>query len=529
VNATEEQAARPDAAVSGALVEAMRDPSFYPDRPTQVDLAETHISLVFLAGDRAYKIRKPVTFPFLDYGSLQRRKQMSEEEVRLGRRLADGIYRGVKAVVASPDGTLRLTDADADDALEYVVEMERFDPTRTLAALLERGELEAETMRELAARVSGFHANADRVSTGASTITTIAESVDDNFATLLPYADVVGPRALEAGHHHAIAFLHRCRPLLLRRAEEGWIRDGHGDLRLEQVVLRDGVQIPDPVEFDPTLRQIDVAADLAFLIMDLHDKGADRLAQILIGEAATSGVDYGGRRLLYFYAAYRAWVRVKVACLRADGPGASGEDDREEARRLARLGARLSWKSIGPLTVVICGRSGSGKSTLAARLADLTALPIVRSDVIRKELLGLAADQPAGDDGYSDEVTVATYRRLGEAAAAGARHGDGTIVDATFIRHDFRDAFRDAYGDGPEPLFIQCTAPESTLLKRSAARASSGGDPSDAGPEIVRLQATMLEPLDEVDASRHLILRTSGDEEAALALVEGWLGRAVSV
>lgn len=505
-----------------ALIEAMLDPAVYLDSPDRVEMIETHISWVLLAGDRAYKVRKPVVFPFLDYGSLDRRRAMSEAEVRLGRRLAPEIYRGVRAVVMNPDGSPALAGLDAEGAVEYVVEMNRFDEARTLKSLLGREAVSEEDLRRVARTLADFHRNAEPAPAAQAGVRLAAEAVEDNFTTLLPYAEIVGPETLRAGHDFAVSFLHRYRGLLEQRVSDGWIRDCHGDLRLEQIVLDGTVQIPDPVEFEPALRLIDISADLAFLVMDLHDAGAGHLAQTLIEEGAAAGVDYGGRRLLYFYAAYRAWVRAKVACLRADTapPGAVAEAE-TEAARFAKLAIHLGWKSRGTQVLLLCGRSASGKSTLAAELGRRSGLPVFSSDLIRKERLGLAPGESAPPSAYSEPETLAVYEELGARVAVA---DEGAIVDATFIRRSYRDAFVAAMGPTiPPPLFAQCIAPEQTLLERAARREGEGEEASDAGPDVVAGQRDRAEPLDEVAPERHLVLRTDQSSEASAAQLEAWL------
>ena len=401
----------------------MLAPAFYPDPPTEVLLVETHVSWVFLAGSRAYKLRKPVVFPFLDYGSLERRLYMSREEVRLGRRLANRLYVGVRAVVRGADGDFEFADEDAPAALDYIVEMHRYDSERTLSALLDRGEVSAADIRRVARRIVAFHAEAEVVSDVSLGAQGVGANVDANFTTMLPFADEIGAHLLAAGHRFSAAFIHRHSDLLERRVREGWVRDCHGDLRAEQVILVDeDVDIPDPVEFDPGLRLTDIAADLAFLVMDLYDVDAENLAEVLLAASVAPGVDYGGRQLLFFYATYRAWVRAKVACMRASGlpNGAQREHQIRDARRFAVLGRKLAWHARRPLVLVMCGRSAVGKSVIADELADRSGLQIFSSDVVRKQLTGLAPSDRAPDEAYSEYLTIQTYRELGARAAESA-------------------------------------------------------------------------------------------------------------
>ena len=374
----------------------MRSPDFYPDAPASVEVVESHISWVFLVGDRAFKLRKPVVFPFLDYGTPDRRRQMCEEEVRLGRRLAPDLYLGVRPLVRS-DGGWAL-GASGDPGEEHVVEMRRFDEACTLAALVSRGAADAALVRSVARHVAAFHRTAEPAPPGRlRRRRRWPPRSARTSARCCPTRTRSGARELAAAHRFAVAFLHARHEQLEDRATRGFVRDCHGDLRAEHVILEgDSVEVFDPVEFDPALRRIDVSADLAFLVMDLVAAGADDLAGTLISEYESAGGDHGGRSLLFFYAAYRAWVRAKVACLRA-GELAPAERARPltEARHFAELARRLAWRARRQPVIVICGASATGKTHLAERVASLSGLPHLSSDVVRKQLAGLAPEQRA--------------------------------------------------------------------------------------------------------------------------------------
>lgn len=508
------------------LADAMLAPSFYPGPPTEVLLVETHVSWVFLAGPRAYKLRKPVVFPFLDYGSLERRLHMSCEEVRLGRRLANRLYLGVRAVVRNAGGDFEFADVDAPDAVDYVVEMHRYDGDRTLSALLDRGEVSEGDIRRVAQRIVAFHAEAEVASDVSLGAQGVGANVDANFTTMLPFAEEIGAHLLAAGHRFSVAFVHRHRDLLERRVREGWVRDCHGDLRAEQVILADDdVEIPDPVEFDPGLRLTDIAADLAFLVMDLYDANAENLADVLLAASVAPGVDYGGQQLLFFYATYRAWVRAKVACMRAGGLPSGAERERQihDAHRFAVLGRTLAWHARRPIVLVVCGRSAVGKSVIAAELDERSGLQILSSDIVRKQLTGLAPSDRAPDDAYSEYLTIQTYRELGARAAESATAG-GVIVDATFRSRLQRDAFTEGFRESlPAPLYVMCSAPESLLLTRARDRERDPARISDAGPDIVARQAGELDPFDEIPADRVLQLRTDRPPSDSADRIEAWL------
>jgi hypothetical protein len=507
------------------IASAMADPGFYPHRPAEVELRETHISWVFLAGELAFKLRKAVTFPFLDYGTPERRRHMCEEEVRLGARLAPGLYLGVKAVVAG-NGGFALTDPGDPAALEHVVAMRRFDEDRTLAARLEAGQATEGEVRDVARHIAAFHAAAEPAPPGGFGPPQVASTVSENFTTLMAFADEIGDPRLAAGHRFAVAFLHGRHAELAERVARGHVRECHGDLRAEHVVLQDdGVAIFDPVEFDPALRQIDTAADLAFLVMELVESGREDLAEALVDQYRAGGGDDGGDSLLAFYAAYRAWVRAKVACLRASelSAGDSRARQMEHARSLAALGERLSWRARRPLVLVVCGASATGKTHLSEALSSAGRLAHLSSDRVRKKLAGLPAERRAPLTEYSDEASLRTYGALGARAAAAADRG-GAIVDATFRRRTHRDAFAAEYGSrSPLPVFVECRAPAPVVAERARVRELEPRHTSDATTEIALRQLHEFEPLDEVEPDRHVMVRTDRDLDAIVDAVEAAL------
>lgn len=502
---------------------AMCSPGFYPGPPAEVRLVETHVSWVFLAGDRAYKLRKPVVLPFLDFGTAERRRAACEAEVRVGRRLAPSVYVGVRSVVER-DGRLALDEPSAAGALEHVTEMRRFDERETLAARLEDGAASTSEVRRVARRVAEFHAGAEVVE-DAFAAAHVAGVTGDNFEALLTHAPFLGAARLAAGHRFAVAFPHGRRALIDSRAASGRVRDCHGDLRAEHVLLGDEVEVFDPIEFDPALRRIDVLADVAFLAMELMAADREDLADAFVGEYRAAAGE-GGReadRLLWFYAAYRAWVRAKVACLRAAAMGGGEGRDAElaTARRLAALGGRLAWRARRPVVLVICGGAATGKTHLSRALAEASGLPHLESDAVRKRLAGLDPSERAPDREYSDEASRRTYAELGVRAAESPA---GAIVDATFRRREHRDAFGEAYGNRePAPLFVECRAPAATVVEWARGRVDEPGRVSDATPEIAERTLSELEPLDEVPAGDHVAIRTDrpvgeavDDVEAAL-------------
>jgi aminoglycoside phosphotransferase family enzyme/predicted kinase len=511
---------------------ALARPDFYPGGVDQVEVRETHISWVFLAGDRAYKLKKPLVLPFLDYGTPERRREMCREEVRLNRRLAPELYLGVRALATTADG-LELAEEDDPRAVDYVVEMRRYDEGRALAAKLERGELKRSEVVALGGVLAQFHARARRVAASGMPVLTVERRMTENFHELLGVveqrAEVERVLALERFSH---AFVAAHAQMLDARARRGLVREGHGDLRTEHVLLGETLQVVDCVEFDAALRELDVADDLAFLVMDLVAKGGDRFARALVQAYRGAGGDPGEDRLVAFYAAYRALVRAKVALLRfAQHPASSSERGHESAvaRELLALAERFAWQARLPLVIVVCGLPAAGKSHLARALAETSRLPHLSSDVTRKRLAGIRPQQRAGDAAYSAEFNRLTYAELGRRAARETSSRGGALVDATFRHRADRDSFADAFADAAPLLFVECRAPARLLAQRAAQRDIRPGRVSDASLSIVLRESSTWEPLDELAPETHVTLRTDRPVEAQLEDLRALLDRRIGL
>ncbi len=503
----------------------MLDPAFYPDPTGSVELRETHISWVVLAGEFAYKVKKPLTLPFLDYGTPERRHELCREEVRLNRRWAPQIYLGVVGL-ACDGGRWRLVAEDDPHASEHAVRMRRIDESRSMASLAAQGALERGHVVEVARRLSEIHADAPIVMDGHRSAELLEAALKENTTTLSTAGDaILDERRVEAARVFTEASFAAQRDHLEVRARNGLVRDCHGDLRAEHVIVPEQgeVYLFDGIEFDPGLRRIDVAADIAFLVMDLAALGHEGLALTLVEAYRDAGGDPGDDATLSFFAAYRAWVRAKVACLRALELGAGSERSAQEAqaRELLTLGHRFAWRTRRPLIVVVCGVAASGKTTLAQQLASASGWAHVSSDIVRKRLAGLAPEQRARPEHYSAEFTLRTYGELGSAARDAVGASGGVIVDATFHLRDERAAFFAALGtDRDASFFVECRARSSVLLERARRRELTPGRVSDADSEVVRSQLAAFEPLDEIAEEARIVLGTELPPGELAAAVE---------
>jgi aminoglycoside phosphotransferase family enzyme/predicted kinase len=459
-----------------------------------VELVETHISWVLLTPIYAYKLKKPVRFPFVDFSSVHARKHFCEEELRLNRRFAPSIYIDVLPVHGSPESP-QIGGKPDGMPIDHVIRMRRFPQSSLLRNLLESGRVEPARLDGLAGRLAEFHASAPAVSPasplgGADLIVRTASDV----LTLLQ------ERCEDSRHIRLHGWMNEqaraLRPTWTARQRSGSIRECHGDLHTGNVVLIEGELVPfDGIEFDPGLRWIDVMSDIAFLTMDLTAHGRRDLAfRFLDGWLQRSG-DHAGLRVLRFYEMYRALVRAMTSGLgKRPSEAVSGPDYLAcaiECMKGAPGGARL---------LITHGLSGSGKSSVASQLLCTMGAIRIRSDVERKRLFGLAPLERStalGIDIYTEQATNDTFESLLHRAREALQAGYPVIVDAAFLQSDWRRRFQALAEELRVPYSIlDCQASLDTLRHRVAIRASAGMDASEAGVEVLERQCRTRQPLD---------------------------------
>jgi len=508
---------------------AMRDPGTYPHLAGAVEVSETHSAWVFLAGDRAYKVKKAVELSFLDYGTLARRRELCREEVRLNRRLARRIYLGTVALVRAERGFALVPDGGPgrDDALEVAVEMRRFAPQDTLAWRVRAGTATDEDAERIGHLLAGFHLTARRPRHVHAATTALADAIHATLDDLdgSPHA-AIEPRRLRALRRFLDALLRGRSAELAHRAARGLVRDGHGDLRAEHVVLGDPPQVVDCLEFDPALRVGDVALDLAFLVMDLEALGAPGLAARIVTAYRHAGGEPGDDRLLAGLACFRALVRAKVAAVRVGQDGDDAAAATAELARLVALAESFAWRARGPLVIVCCGPAASGKTTLARELARAGNVPHISSDLTRKHLVGVAPTSRAPAGAYAPAVTAETYARLAAQTIDAIQGDGGAVVDATFHTAASRTAYLDALGPcRAEVLFVECRAPVEVLERRAAERARDPDRVSDATADVMRRQLAAWDPFGGGRGRRHLVVPADQPVEAMVDAVHAWLDR----
>ena len=473
------------------VVAGLWQPEAYPWRPVTVEVVETHISWVFLAGDKVVKVKRPVAYGFVDHTSLEARHQSCLDEVRLNRRLTDGVYLDVVPIVRKNGGCLV---GGEGTPIEWATLMRRLPASGMLDTLLAAGHAPPDLATRLARRLIPFHRDlAPPCGCTADVAAAATAIVTENLDELAPFArSSLGPIQFDLVATAIRQFLATRDELLQSRAAAGWIREGHGDLRAEHVCLEpEGVvQIFDCVEFNRDLRCADVASDLAFLLMDLTRLGASEVATSLLARYREAGLDLPDE-LLRLYSAHRALVRAKIAGLELPGSG------REEAvRHMAEATDYLDLASAAALTVrpvlaAMTGLSGTGKSTAARRLARALGARLFASDVVRKELAGIEGPAPAawGEGIYRPEWTGATYNRLFALAGASLRSGTPVILDAAFLSTEQRTgAAAAAARANAQLVLVETVCDEETVTARLAARSVQADSPSDATLSIFRQQ-----------------------------------------
>ena len=485
------------------LVTALLDPAVYPHAVDRVEKLETHISYIFLAGPYAYKVKKAVNLGFLDFTTLSGRHFYCQEELRLNRRLAPGIYLDVIPITGSYERPLL---GGEGAPIEFAVKMRRFAQENLLDSLLARDRLTREHIDRLAAKIAAFHASAAVASADKAygSSDAIRQPALENFSQIRnSSAAVLNPKDVDTLEQWTVRQCQTLAAVFRQRKAAGFVRECHGDFHLGNVALVEGdVTIFDCLEFNANLRWIDVLSEAAFLVMDLHDKKHSGLAQRFLNRYLEITGDYAGLAILRFYFVYRAMVRAKVHALRAGQPHV---DSREKAAALGeyRNYVELAKRQIGDAAAAIVithGLSGSGKTTHTEILLETTAAVRIRSDIERKRLHGLAALAPSGSEiqqaMYAPDITALTYRRLAELTKAIVQAGYTAIVDATFRERLWRNDFRDLAATLNVPfLIIDFVAPETVLRARVAERQQRRRDASEADIEVLEYQLKTQEPL----------------------------------
>jgi aminoglycoside phosphotransferase family enzyme/predicted kinase len=469
-----------------AVIAFLGDPSSYGPAIERVDIIETHISLVFLAGDRAYKLKRAVKYPYLDFSSPEHRRRACEAELALNRRTAPALYLEVRALTRMPDGNIGF--AGAGPAIDWIAVMRRFEQSSLFDALAQTGKLSVPLMYELAGHIADFHAMAERRYDfgGGAALAAIAET---NYRCLIEAQHAGFAREpIEEIRHNSLQRLAAVGGLLDRRRAEGKVRRCHGDLHLRNICLLDGKPtLFDCLEFSDALASIDVLYDLAFLLMDLEHRGLTGFANIVFNRYLDLTNEDDGLSALPLFLSLRAAIRAHVTATAIDQ---SAHPERKpqmaaEARSYLALAARLLRPRHRRL-IAIGGLSGSGKSTLAAALAPAMGARVLRSDVIRKRLFGVAPETRLPASAYTTEMSRRVYGALRQRAATVLAAGYSVIIDAVSLKPEERRSLAAVAEAASVPFSgLWLAAPALTMEARLRARRH---DASDASPEVLTQQ-----------------------------------------
>ena len=492
----------------------MLRPEVYDHPVTDIRLIETHISWVLLTGEYAYKIKKPVDFGFLDFSTLEKRQRYCEHELRLNRRLAADIYLDIVTINGEADEPHLSGDGEI---LEFAVKMSQFPQSAQLDNMLAADELTFEHMDAFALMIADFHQQIEVAGSSADYGDNehVFQPVEENYRQIKQHIDTTAYNVkLQKISEWSRSVSIQLGADFKQRKHDGFIRECHGDMHLRNMVWLKGLPMAfDCIEFNATLRWIDVLSEVAFLVMDLQDRQQQQFANHFLNSYLEVTGDYAGLSVLPFYLAYRAMVRAKVNALRLEQENINIEE--EQQARLSfesYLDLALSYtEQASPKLIIMRGLSASGKSTLSQQLVDSIGAIRIRSDVERKRMFdhGHSGDTHSGvDQGiYSSQSSVQTYSRLQTLASDILNSGYSVIVDAAFLKHEQRKPFQLlAESLGLRYNIIEITAPVEILRQRIIARKN---DVSDADIAVLEHQLSSWQPLLDSELASAITVNTA--------------------
>jgi len=490
-----------------SIIQAMQNPEFYDHDVTDITMLQTHISWVFLTGEYAYKVKKPMDFGFLNFTELSQRKHFCEEEMRLNKRLADQVYLETVRIT----GPLEAPALNGDgETLEYAVKMRQFEQSQLADNLLNSGQLSAQHIDDIADQTARFHQSI--AISGSDSALGSAESVN---APVIQNFDQLDPLIKDEDARLQLARLRqwseseftKIRTVLEQRKQAGFIKECHGDMHLGNMALiNKQITIFDGIEFNDEFRWIDVMSEVAFLFMDLCDRNKNDYAFRFLNRYLEHTGDYEGIQVLRFYLVYRAMVRAKIASFTLLTPDLS-EADKEKTMQQYSSYTNLAetFTETGQLSLSIThGVSGSGKTTVSQNLLENEGLIRLRSDIERKRLFNLKAtddSKSAVDAGiYTREAGVKTYQQLQKFAKILISSGFSVVVDATFLEKSDRLVFQELATELSVDYFIiTLEADEEELTRRIIARRADSNNASEADLDVLKKQLKELKPLDDAE------------------------------
>ena len=496
------------------LAEALLDPKAYPDPPQRVELVQTQMSFVFLTDDYVYKVKKPVNLGYLDYTTLDKRQFYCQREVELNRRLCPDVYLGVVPITRHKG---HIFIEGQGKAIEYAVKMRRLPQEAMMDVLLANNKVSLQMVAGVAEKLAEFHQKAE---TNASIsafggLDTIIKNTEENFTQTEKYiGNTISREKYQRIKVYTNRFIEGNTSLFRKRIVDGRIRDCHGDLHAAHICFCDGICIYDCIEFNDRFRYCDIAAEVAFLAMDLDHYGRADLSRQFINAYVARSQDKELMALLNFYKCYRAYVRGKVDSFKLDDPYITRLEKRQ-TREIASSYFALAdaYTRSKPTLFITTGLVGTGKTVLAQALAKRLGLVIIASDVTRKQLAGIPITEhrfEEFDTGiYSAEFSRMTYDKMFAEAKHILNEGGSVILDASFIKLSERLKAKNLAEEMNADFFIvECTLDEENIKQRLAQRLKQGSV-SDGRWEIFEPQKRQFDPVTEVPATNHVVVDTS--------------------
>ena len=493
------------------LIQEMSKPDFYSHSiQGSIQVLQTHISYIFLTGDYAYKLKKPVNMGFLDFSSLEKRQYYCQQELALNRPIAPEIYLDVLPITQHQE-TLEMNGKG--EIIDYVVKMRQFPQTTLFSEMEKAGKLTESLLAQLGKRVAKFHQETKRNDyiSAFGKPEKIQSAIENNYRHTEKYVgSVQNQKQFLETKAFTDRFFQDNNSLLKKRVNHHFIRECHGDLHLKNICYwRDKIQLFDRIEFNEPFRFVDVMYDVAFTMMDLEFRDCQELATVFLNNYLEQTGDWEGVQLLPLYLTRQAYVRGKVNSLMLDDPNIAAED-KQEARKQAKQYYHLAWQYTQPKEGqlwMMSGLSGSGKTTVARDIAKQQRAIHLRSDAVRKHLAGIDPEAVGNGDIYRSEMTEKTYERLLEIGSLLASNGWNVILDAKYDRQYLREAVITEAKDHHLPLrIVYCTAPMDILLDRVAKRQ---GDISDATPSLLAQQQANAEPFTETEQAYVTTIETT--------------------
>jgi hypothetical protein len=495
------------------LIEQMQKPNFYNHSVIQpIELIQTHVSYVFLTGEYAYKLKKPVNFGFLDFSTLEKRKHFLGEEKRMNEPIAPNLYLEVLPIALQQDNYLLNGEGEP---VEYALKMRQFPQEHLFVNMFEKGELTEEHMEQLGVIVAKFHSQTEtnEYITSFGEIAKIRESIDENYQQTSKY---IGLAQTEAQYIQTKEFTDNFfssrEDIFQSRRDNLKIRECHGDLHLRNICLWENkIQLFDRIEFNEPFRFVDVMYDVAFAVMDLDARGYQNFGNAFLNTYLEQTGDWEGLQVLPVYLSRQAYVRAKVTSFLLDDPGIPSEA-KEQARQTASAYYRLACEYTKPKQgrlILMSGLSGVGKSTVAKYLARQLNGIQIRSDALRKHLVGIPLESRGAQEIYSAAMSEKTYNRLLELGVMLAKQGFTVILDARYDLSKCRQqAIAEAKANNIALQIVSCTAPIEILRERLDSRQ----DISDATSSLLDSQQATTESFTDEELALVINIDTSKED-----------------